>query len=243
MMKHFLVIISLILITHKAFSTESFTVLVDEYPPFSIYSKDGKLSGLSVDIARAILEDAGIASTWTKSPWKRALHTAKKTPNTMLLTTTRTPEREGHFQWVGPFDNSKIYIFKLRKRTDIILGSLKDAVNYRIAAQAGAAHAEQLKSYGVNVYEVISDQQVMKMLLGDRVDLGIVNDHTIRYLAEAEGIEFSVFEREFLIHNTLGYYFAISKDTLPKTVKALQGSLDNLIERGIVNQIRGEYLQ
>ena len=243
MIRHFLVFISLILIGHNTFSTESLTVLVGEYPPFSIYSKDGKLSGLSVDIAKALLEDSGIANTWIKTPWKRALHTAKIKPNTMLLTTTRTPKREQHFHWIGPFDNRNIYIFKLRKRTDIILGSLINAGNYRVAAQAGAAYSSQLKSYGADVYEVVTDLQVMRMMLVDRVDLGIFNDHTIKYLAEAEGTDFSMFERELLIDNTQGYYFAISKDTPPETVKALQDSLDNLMERGIVDQIRGKYLQ
>ncbi|BBQ54171.1 hypothetical protein WP2S18C03_32520 [Aeromonas veronii] len=76
-------------------------VMTEDYPPFNMQGEGGKIVGLSTEVVEELFKRAGVEYKITLMPWKRAYEDTLSTPNTALYSTTRTPERETLFKWVG----------------------------------------------------------------------------------------------------------------------------------------------
>src|SRR4051812_46811506 len=61
-----------------------------------------RVVGIGADTVREIMERANIEHTIELLPWKRAYTAAVERSDTCVFSTTRTPEREPLFKWVGP---------------------------------------------------------------------------------------------------------------------------------------------
>jgi len=74
-------------------------LLTEEAPPNN-YIKDGKLTGLAVEVVQEIMRRTGDAEPIEMMPWARAYRLAQsgQAGSVGLFLTARTPEREGLFQ-------------------------------------------------------------------------------------------------------------------------------------------------
>ncbi len=221
-------------------------IWVENYPPFGYSNpKTWEIEGLSTDIARAIVKDAGIQiSSFKIAPWARAFLIAKEEANVLLSGgVVRTPEREELFHWIGPVADRNIYLFKLKSRTDIILKSIEDAKKYRVGSVIGAASGDFLESKGISLERVPRYSQNLHKLLLDRIDLSDSSDYSFAFMAKQAGVSFSKFERALLVDGSKKYYLVLSKGTSPMIVNALQKSFKKLKESGKIKRIQNKYLQ
>ena len=77
----------------------------EDVPPLNYVDK-GKISGYSTEVLRLAAQEAGLSLSIEAQPWLRAYAAVQKSPNALLFTVVRTPEREAQFQWVGPIDRA-----------------------------------------------------------------------------------------------------------------------------------------
>ena len=84
-------------------STQSFVLKIytEDSPPGN-YSLNGKPAGMAVEIVREILNRLGEDVDIEIVPWARGYGIALSRPNVALFSTTRLPQREKLFKWVGP---------------------------------------------------------------------------------------------------------------------------------------------
>ncbi len=80
----------------------SLKIYCDEDYPVQFFDKQGRLTGMSVEIVQEIQRRLGVSDPIQVVPWARGLDKLDHEPNTMLLTMARTPERDSRYQWVGP---------------------------------------------------------------------------------------------------------------------------------------------
>ncbi|MES2126722.1 MAG: hypothetical protein V4463_05570 [Pseudomonadota bacterium] len=64
--------------------------------------EDGRIIGISTVILRGALARAGIVHDIDQLPLKRDCLQVQRRADTCVYSTTRTPERETQFQWIGP---------------------------------------------------------------------------------------------------------------------------------------------
>lgn len=95
--------------------------------------RGGKIVGLSTEVVEELFKRAGVEYKLTLMPWKRAYEDTLGTPNTALYSTTRTPEREALFKWVGPLVNNN-WVFFSSSTANITVKSLEDAKQYSVGA-------------------------------------------------------------------------------------------------------------
>ena len=79
-------------------------IITENYPPLN-YIENGTLQGISVDLMELAFERLDIPvnrSSFQVLPWSEGYTRALNTPNTMLFSTARLPERESQFLWAGP---------------------------------------------------------------------------------------------------------------------------------------------
>ncbi|MDW5417699.1 ABC transporter substrate-binding protein [Iodobacter sp. CM08] len=146
------------------------TLTTEDYPPFNILdAKSQKVSGISTEKVIEIMLRAKENYTITAYPWVRAYQLAQKERDTCVFSTTRTPEREALFQWVGPLVKNNWYIFAKQGDTRAPK-NLDELKPYSIGTYRGDAIAEYLIKKGFKVDLAKTDEDNPQKLLKNRFD-------------------------------------------------------------------------
>ncbi|UTH74603.1 ABC transporter substrate-binding protein [Chromobacterium sp. IIBBL 290-4] len=227
-----------------AAAADELRAYTEEVPPLN-YSENGKVKGFATDVLRMAAKDAGIRLRVESLPWLRALAIVKDTPNTLLYTTVRTPERESQFQWVGPISPRKIYLYRLRDNTEVEVAGLLDLARYRIGAMSGSAAANQLADLGFqaggNLDLSRDDATNLKKLLLHRVELVAMLDWAMSWqLRQLHQPEQTVVPA-LLLDGKKQYWYALNRATPPELAKRLQASLDKIQADGRLQSLRLNY--
>ncbi len=224
-------------------------VLTEDYAPFN-YMENGKLTGFTTKIVELLLKKTEIQSVRGKIllwPWKRAYQTALEKGNVLLFTTTRTPEREDLFKWVGPIYPREQWIFKLKERTDIQVDSLEDAQQYTIVDVEDSANYQFLLKHGFepgkNLLTTNTWDSKIKMLLAGRVELASYIPLELAYRLRQIGKNYDLVEPLFLASGDLWYYLAFSTGTPDEVVDRFQQALDAMKHDGTYDALLETHMQ
>ena len=210
-------------------------VMMESFPPYS-YLEDGKRKGVSVETLHHIVEAAGYQLENNKIhvvPWSRGFYISKTTPETMLFNTSRIPERESYYQWVGPID--KVYIGALAlKERNIKINTIADINNYKLGVVRDSAPKELLIKAGVDYEQADKTsyhEQNIKKLLNGRVDIIFysvaANDFTLKNM----GLDPEKIDVVYKI-NEAKLYYAFHKDTDKALIERLNKALQAFKQTG-----------
>lgn len=148
-------------------------VVTDELPPYSFVEND-RLTGISTDIVRALLEHANLEAEFEVYPKSRAFAVAKTTPNTLIFSLKRTQKREDLFHWIGAIIPSKTCLYSLKSRDDIFITEIDEAKIYKVITQLNGNAFSKLREKDFNRYTIYQSHSIYKayeMLLHGRGDL------------------------------------------------------------------------
>ncbi len=132
--------------------------------------QNGRVTGFATEKVRVVMERAGIDYDIEMLPWKRAYLIAQTQASACVFSTTRVPEREAHFKWVGPTHQNDWTLFGRADR-DYKLKTLDDARALRIGAYNGDVRGEALMAQGFTVALVQDRASNPRKLLVNRIDL------------------------------------------------------------------------
>lgn len=149
------------------------TITTEHSPPSSMRGADGAIIGRATDKIRALMERTGTEYRIEQLPWKRAFMMAQARASTCVYSTSRTPEREAQFKWIGPTDEAE-WQFWGRADHAFPLNSIEDARKLRIGTYIGDARDEYLRARGYTVDAVSNDLVNPQKLLLNRIDLWAV---------------------------------------------------------------------
>lgn len=242
----FLFISIVMLIPASLIQAQTIQVVTEDWPPFN-YMEEGKIKGLSTEIVRQTLDQAGLSYEIALYPWARAFHMASEGENVLIYTITRTPEREDRFFWIGPFAERVIHLFSLKNREDIQINSIDDIQKYRVGVMQNDAVHEFFKEKGFQEgmhFQVVSnEEQNMRKLFAGRIDLLPGNALSLAFKFKKMGLPFQKTEKKFKLIDKGGYYMAFGKKTPEKTVKKVENSFQALQEKGIIRETEEKYLK
>ena len=145
-------------------------VITTESSPPSAMMGEKQVIGFATDKIRVIMERVGIDYQIDMLPWKRAYLLAQHQADTCVYSTTRVPERETLFKWVGPTHENDWTLFGRADR-DYRIASIEDARKYRIGAYNGDVRSDALIAQGFIVDTVQDKLANPRKLLVDRIDL------------------------------------------------------------------------
>lgn len=138
-------------------------------PPYSV--REGEhVIGIGADTVREIMGRANIDHTIELLPWKRAYTAALERSDACVFSTTRTPEREPLFKWIGPIGEAD-WVLMARADRKLRLDSLDDARDYRIGTYNGDARDQYLRTRGFKVDPAPNDLLNLRKLMANRIDL------------------------------------------------------------------------
>ncbi|WP_372871554.1 substrate-binding periplasmic protein [Shewanella sp.] len=224
-------------------------VMTEEYPPFN-FTRNGQLQGLAVDL---LLKASAQSGSSIKSadirvfPWTRAYTLALHGKNNVLFSTTRTPEREQLFHWVGPISPIRLVLIA-RKESGIRIEQASQLPSYRIGVVRDDIGEVTLTSMGLEdkLQSNASTDLLLKMMTRGRIDLWAYEETVARWLIKEAGMNFDDFEVVYVLKEAELYY-AFSRDVSDSIIKRLQQSIDDIKTEDSAgnsrwNSIRSRYL-
>lgn len=119
---------------------------------------------------RKVASRARVSYTMVQYPWNRAYALALERADGCVFATSRLPERENLFQWVGPATESEWVLVGLKGR-DYGIRTLEDARRYRIGTYIGDARHNYLSKRGFRVDPAQLDRVNPQKLRLGRIDL------------------------------------------------------------------------
>lgn len=244
-------IIGILFLTAPAYNCYAFKLMVitEDYIPFNYLDND-KVSGFTTEIVQLLINETRVEIEGNKIhlwPWKRAYQAAIENNNILLFTTTRTPQRENMFKWVGPIYPREQWMFKLASRNEVKVDNLEQAKNYMIAVVPESANHQYFLKNGfkeqINLSLVNSWQSKLKMLLAGRVDLVSYIPIEAAYRLKQLGEDYGKLNKLFLISGEYQYYLAFSKEVPDDLIIQFQKAYDELKKNGLYDQILEKYLK
>lgn len=203
------------------------------------YYQNGELKGPATEAAQALLAGAGQAAAIDVYPWARAYDLALAEPDVLIFPLIRTPERENRFEWIGEFAQIHSLLYRLQARGDIQVNTLDDARPYTLGVVRDDFREAWLHSQGFTRLVVsASAEENARKLLNGQVDLiPLAEADAARYFAQRSGPAHPWVPVLRLDQITAHAWFAMSKGSDPKTLKALREAFDRLKAEGGLERI------
>jgi polar amino acid transport system substrate-binding protein len=164
------VISALLCLSNNVYCQEKLIVMTEEATPLSMTKDGGKtIYGASADKVHELLHRAHITYEMQTTSWNRALELARTQTDTCVFSAARTPEREAHFNWIGPIAKGDWVIVGSTEKFGKItqLAQIKSA---NIGVYMGDAVSEYLSQRGYHVMTSYSDEITIRNLMIGRLD-------------------------------------------------------------------------
>lgn len=221
-----------------------FQIMTEDWVPYQ-FEKDGKLTGVSVDLLVLLLERTGSQQgrkDIKKYPWARGYRLLQAEENTILFSTTRTEEREDLFKWVGPiFQNSTFLIAK--KSREINITSAEQLKAYRIGTILNDASELFMTRLGFTLDQLdrnINSIDNIKKLNIDRIDFVVSGWTAFVNDARSLGLNPDLYETVFEVDSS-DVYYAFNRKTPAWIIEKFQSELDKIKVEGQLDAIRKKY--
>ncbi|MEP3248402.1 MAG: ABC transporter substrate-binding protein [Sneathiella sp.] len=205
-------------------------VLTTDEPPTN-YKQQGKITGISVDIVRAMLTQMEQPDRIEMLPWARAYEIAVTKPNIVIFTAGRSQERIDHgFHFIGPLTSRKHILWK-KKNSALTVTSDAHAVadGLSIVGLRQDWRTKYYKGLQARVMEVSSPKKGLQMLLLGRADLWISSDLEAPAVAEQVGVSMNALEIAHIFQEAPSYMM-LSRDSDPKLIQDWRHAFSKLKE-------------
>jgi polar amino acid transport system substrate-binding protein len=197
-----------------------------------------RASGIDADKVAQLMARAGIAYTIDALPWKRAYAAALGRADACVFSTSRMPERERLFQWIGPLDEAQ-WVLMGRAGSKLHLRTLEDARGYRIGTQDGDARDQYLRAHGLQVEPAPNDLLNPPKLLAHRIDLWAASLHRGSTLLAQHGWHGQVVP--LLVFNRMPVYLACNPGVAPELVARMNAAVAALERDGSMQRIERQH--
>ncbi|MCS0615648.1 ABC transporter substrate-binding protein [Massilia kyonggiensis] len=205
--------------------------------PYSMREGD-RVTGIGTDMVREIMARSGIAYSIDLLPWKRAYTAALERSDACVYSTTRTPEREPHFKWIGPIGEAEwVLMGRADRRFDV--RTLDDARAYRVGTYNGDARDQFLRARGFNVDPAPNDLINPRKLMMDRIDLWAASIRRGSLTLDRLGYTGKVVP--VLVFNRIRVYLACNRAVPDALVARMNGSLEAMERDGTSRAIVHRY--
>lgn len=213
--------------------------------PFNFVA-DGRLQGFGVDLAEGLARRAGLRLELEALPFRLAYERGLRQPNVLLLTLARTPPREILFDWLGPIAPRDVWLWKLKRRTDIRIRNLEEARRYRVGVAYADAIIPKLEELGFEprqTLEVVHDRRALgRMLRSGRFDLIPMVIWSDGKLGAEPGHPEEQLEPVLQLTTEGGYYFALAKGSDPELLRRLRQAMAALRADGTLARLRRQWI-
>ncbi|MGQ5521766.1 substrate-binding periplasmic protein [Chitinimonas sp. PSY-7] len=224
-------------ISHAAPDPVTFILTTEDSPPYNMVVNEN-VAGIATDKVRELMKRAGLRYRLDLLPWKRAYEMALAQKVTCVFSTTRTPDRETLFKWIGPLASTEWVLYGKADRK-LHLSTLEDAYPYVIGTYNGDIRDTYLRGKNFKVDTAPDENLNPAKLMADRIDLWASGRYEGGTLLVRQGLTRKVVP--VLTFNRANLYLACNKQTPDELIHQLQESLNTIIKDGTAAKIDRQY--
>jgi len=187
MLKILLIKLSLISIfccLQPAFSIENIDIYTEYLPPHQ-FIKNNKVSGKATEKVKSILQCSNMNANFYLLPWTRSFQLAHENKNSLIYSMHKNSSRLNQFHWIGLLVDEPVYIYSLKKRSDIHLNNLEELKNYHLGLYFNDFITQHFMDKGYKIgqnytlFKRINTQ--INMFLAERFDLTVAPDGLLEH--------------------------------------------------------------
>ena len=212
--------------------------ITTEYSPPTSMLAGGTVIGSATEKVREAMTRAGVPYSIELLPWKRAYAAALARTDGCVYSTTRTPERERLFKWIGPTDEGE-WVLLGRADRRYKLTTLDDARGLRIGTYNGDAREAYLRARGFLIDSAPNDMMNPKKLMMNRVDLWAAGMRKPTTLIETQGWAGQIVP--VLTFNHVKLYLACNIAVPNALVERINAAMDSMVRDGTTRRIERKY--
>ncbi len=144
-----------------------------EWPPYTSQNLEGY--GFFSELMTAIVHEMGMTPKYSFYPWKRSeFYTLKgKVFGTFPYAITEERKKDFYFSDLIMKNRSLFFYYKKHLKQKPEVSTLKDLKPYRIGGVLGYNYVSAFKAAGLNVGYVATDEQNVKKLYLNRIDIAV----------------------------------------------------------------------
>ena len=194
------------------------------------YEKNSQITGTSVDILKQLLKLSQLKAEIELMPWARAYYLAKNTPNMIILSIVRTPDREPYFYWLGIVSKVNEAYISLKKYPQNFVKNDQEAKQKTIVVvRHSSSHYALLKKgfvEGKNLYLVSSPKKAFNLFIKNKVALMYTDPEIVKeYIKEYKQHRIEINYAPLATEPQQNSYIAINIHSNAKLVKRLQQAM------------------
>ena len=227
-----------------AASTRALTVAVDHSPPYSFFDQDGQAKGLSVELAKSLVTEAGYDFLPVACPWARCLELVETGDIDLIVGVGNTPARAQVMHFIEPaffIGGHTIGFFTLdgqpeihryQDLADLIIGSLRGSLHFPEFDQDLSLHKVETKDVDTAI----------KLLHADRIDVLIHLEATLGQYLQRLDPDNRITAAAYKVKLEQPAYVALSRASGSEELhRALNQSMRLISASGHIEQLFQQY--
>lgn len=220
-------------------SATDLTVVTTPFPPYVVYHEDiDQATGPAVDVIRNVCMAADVNCKLRVEPWARAYEAALQTPNTLIFSIARRPERETQFKWIGTVAPYRVQLFSLIDHDVPFSDDWRSLTAFHVAGQMRDVKAQFLVEAGFDVIMAPSAEATIRMLYADRAMLVAGDSLSLPYRVERLGVDITQLTVVAEVPElSTDLYLAASRNTDDDVIALLRNALGGLKSSGNYDRI------
>ncbi|WP_019613787.1 substrate-binding periplasmic protein [Psychromonas ossibalaenae] len=253
-MKKFLLIAMVLFFSISAFSADNvIRVRVSEFPPLYYMDDSGKWTGLDVELADAVIKEAGFKAKYIPTSWVAGLLHIEKGSLDMMMNMGKTAERSKYADWIGPERNTQMVLVVREANQSMPIKELGDFIRvsqiYKIkfGIQANVHYSDEFNNKMKNSQFMNCFEFVKNLKMSHRK---VKANHLLGFFEEKIGMVYKIQTDPsydgLVIHPFVlqeeDVFFGISKKTSREVYEKLQEAFKKLEQDGTLQSIRKRYL-
>lgn len=225
----------------------------NEDPPFSFTDPEhpGVIKGVSVDIARVILEKMNCELKLVEMPWARALVALQLGDIDIISGAYNTAERReyAHFSNQENYSPNILYV-RAEDRDKWHFHTLEEIIStsFRLGVQINVTYSHEydalrkLPEFEARLHENSSRTALWHMLTLNRID-GVIADKFTGFIELKKlGLNDRITSTSLIISNAPSFFAFSRKTTEIEFVKAFDEIFAQLSDEGVIEKIESAYL-
>lgn len=215
------------------------TAYAEESAPYH-YTQDGQAVGIATDLLKLACERARIACDIQMMPWARAYAQTRQTPNTLIYSMVRNPEREKYFLWISPIATETMWIYG--RPDSPAIKSIADLKKVKTGVINGSSGLAFLINAGVpdSAIDLANSTELnFRKLAADRIQFLVSTESRMQTELTRSRLPFTLAKRIKLQDATT--YFAMNRHSDPALVRALRQALASVATDKTMVELKAKY--
>ncbi len=230
-------------------AAETIRMRVTEFAP-NYFTQNGRWTGLDVELAEAIVHEAGCEIEFLDLPWSRALNYMKSGGVDLMANLSRTPEREAFMAFIGPERMSTRVLVVKAESLNLPIAGLDDLVsisrrqNKLFGIQADARYSPEFDARLANekafagAFDPVSQGVLLAKKLAAGRNLGFFEDGNYAAYQLQHSPDFKGLAIHPYVLSTEPVFLGVRKSLDPALMKKLEDAYQRLEKNGALEKIR-----